>query len=40
MMNKYKTMISELTKSKITLDPEDDKAVSEYKALMDGARKK
>eukprot|EP00250_Pteridium_aquilinum_P035020 c8473_g1_i1 orf=155-1021(+) len=40
MMKKYKLFISELTKSKITLDPDDAKAVSEYKTLMDGVRKK
>lgn len=40
MMKKYKLFISELTKSKITLDPDDPKAVADYKALMDGVRKK
>lgn len=40
MMKKYKTFISELTKSKITLDPDDPKAVTDYKNFIDGIRKK
>lgn len=40
MMKRYKLFISELTKSKITLDPDDSKAVADYKATMDGVRKK
>ncbi|MCO5560796.1 hypothetical protein L7F22_014416 [Adiantum nelumboides] len=40
MMKKYKTFLSELTKSKITLDPDDPKAVSDYKTFIDSIRKK
>ncbi|KAI5082384.1 hypothetical protein GOP47_0002127 [Adiantum capillus-veneris] len=40
MMKKYKTFVSELTKQKITLDPDDPKAVSDYKSFVDSIRKK
>ncbi|KAH7282726.1 hypothetical protein KP509_35G045300 [Ceratopteris richardii] len=40
LMKKYRTYMSELMKSKITLDPDDPKAVSDYKTFVDGIRKK
>lgn len=40
MMKRYKTFVAELTKSRIVLDPDDPKAVADYKTSMDGVRKK
>ncbi|KAH7282723.1 hypothetical protein KP509_35G045200 [Ceratopteris richardii] len=40
MMKKYRTYMSELMKSRIVLDPDDPKAVSDYKTFVDGIRKK